>query len=171
MSPSAAGPQQSDAQLAEGLPTVQTQIEIRRQVEFLFEHLQGPLPPPEVLARYEQAMPGLQERIVKMAESSVEIARSQSEHRQSLERMVVGNGILMERLGLACAFTIGLAGLGGGFWLAYHDKQVAGITAFLTTLGALVATFIQGRRQQARELAAKRQGEQQAQQKIARQAR
>ena len=41
--------------------------------------LSGPLPPPEVLAQYEVALPGAAERIFKMMER-------QEEHRQTLER-------------------------------------------------------------------------------------
>ena len=41
--------------------------------------LRGPLPPPEVLAQYEVALPGAAERIFKMMER-------QEEHRQALER-------------------------------------------------------------------------------------
>ena len=41
--------------------------------------LSGPLPPPEVLAQYEVALPGAAERLFKMVER-------QEEHRQALER-------------------------------------------------------------------------------------
>jgi uncharacterized membrane protein len=52
----------------------------------------GPIPPPEVLGGYEAVLPGTANRIVSMAER-------QSEHRQDLERRVVGANIRHEELG------------------------------------------------------------------------
>jgi hypothetical protein len=40
-----------------------------RQVAFIQQHHTGPLPPPNDLARYEQIIPGLAERIVTCMES------------------------------------------------------------------------------------------------------
>ena len=44
-----------------------------------FTALSGPLPPPEMLAQYEEILPGAAERILSMAER-------QAEHRQKMER-------------------------------------------------------------------------------------
>ena len=44
-----------------------------------FTALSGPLPPPEMLAQYEEILPGAAERILSMAER-------QAEHRQKMEQ-------------------------------------------------------------------------------------
>lgn len=46
----------------------------------------GPIPPPAMLARYNEVLPGAAERILKMAEE-------QSSHRQYLEKAVVNSDI------------------------------------------------------------------------------
>lgn len=104
-------------------------------------------------------MPGLRERIVRMAESSVEIARGQSEHRQSLERNVISNGIVMERCGFGAALFLSALCIGGAFYLAHAGQGIEGIAALVVTLTALVRVFIEGRAKQGSELAKKRQEE------------
>jgi uncharacterized membrane protein len=49
--------------------------------EFNAQHHQGPLPSPEVLAQYEKTMPGLADRIVKMAERAKPCIDAQSKRR------------------------------------------------------------------------------------------
>jgi len=64
----------------------------------------GPLPPPEILQKYNQVEPGLAERIVSMVEK-------QSEHRRSLEKKVVFSGERRALLGQIMAFVIALVGI------------------------------------------------------------
>lgn len=54
----------------------------RTEIAVTAERFAGPLPHPDILERYDKIVPGLAERIVKMAEG-------QSQHRQGLEHMVV----------------------------------------------------------------------------------
>src|SRR5438034_5455816 len=53
----------------------------------------GPLPPPDALAKFEQVLPGLADRIMKMAEK-------QSAHRQSIERNVIEGDTRRSWMGL-----------------------------------------------------------------------
>jgi Predicted membrane protein (DUF2335) len=46
------------------------------------ESFAGPLPPPALLAEYEQALPGLAERIVAMAEN-------EGNHRRAMEKRLI----------------------------------------------------------------------------------
>lgn len=73
------------------------------------QRFQGPLPPPAMLAEYDQALPGCAERIVKMVEA-------EGEHRRDCERRMVRAGVRLSHIGQAMAFgiamcTLGLAGL------------------------------------------------------------
>jgi uncharacterized membrane protein len=51
----------------------------------------GPLPPPEVLAKYNETVPGLAERIICMAEQ-------QAKHRQQIETTVIKSNSFVQRL-------------------------------------------------------------------------
>lgn len=80
----------------------------------------GPLPDPDTLQRYEQVLPGLAERIVAMAEK-------QSDHRQSLERAVILNGIKAEGRGASYAFALGLCGIILRRYLPGMDKACSAL--------------------------------------------
>lgn len=115
----------------------------------------GPLPPPDTLAKYDQVLPGLAERIVALAEK-------QSAHRQSLEVATVGGNIAAQACGQWLAFAIVLVGIVSGTVLIALDKPTAGLTALLTPLGTVATAFFVTRAQQASELARKRETQDQA---------
>lgn len=50
----------------------------------------GPLPPPEILRRFDEVVPGAAERIIKMAEE-------QSGHRRELEKKVIESDVSRSR--------------------------------------------------------------------------
>lgn len=52
----------------------------------------GPLPPPEVLSKYNEVHPDAAERIIAMAEN-------ESKHRRNIEQMVVQNEYREARIG------------------------------------------------------------------------
>lgn len=66
---------------------------------------QGPLPHPEILAGYDQVLPGAADRIITMAEKN-------QAHRHALEAKVIPAGITSERIGQILAFLLYLATLG-----------------------------------------------------------
>ncbi len=70
----------------------------------------GPLPPPEILQRYNEIVPGAADRIIKMAES-------QHHHRQALEKSVVDSNVFSQKVGLGLGFIIAMTAIGGGIWL------------------------------------------------------
>jgi len=83
------------------------------------EMFSGPLPPPEMLGKYEEICSGAADRIIKMAET-------QSSHRQKLENKVISSDIKNEKTGMNYSFI-----LTGGFMiiggiLLILDKQAAG---------------------------------------------
>lgn len=109
----------------------------------------SPIPPPEILAGYEGILAGSANRILTMAEN-------QSAHRQKMETKVTDNDVLMSRLGLACAFALGLIGLVGGSYVETIVKNGAGAAIAGTSLAGLTWVFVYGtytRRQERTERA------------------
>ena len=115
---------------------------------FKAEGFSGPLPPPHLLAKYNEAFEGCAERIVAMAET-------QARHRQDLEKKVVFSNSRHELFGQISALIIAVSAIGAGTYLTLHGKTVEGLVAILGTLASLVGVFIYGKRAQKRELAAK----------------
>src|SRR5213592_1328991 len=80
------------------------------QTQFSGAMFSGPLPPPEVLTKYNEAVPNAAERILVLAER-------QAEHRQKLEAKVIASNTFNQTLGSIFAFILGLAAIGGGIYL------------------------------------------------------
>ena len=72
----------------------------------------GPLPPPEILAQYEQILPGAADRLFMMAER-------QAAHRMELETTVVKGNVLAQHRGVLGAVTTVVAGFGLSGCLAF----------------------------------------------------
>lgn len=112
----------------------------------------GPLPPPDILIRYNEAVPGAAERIIAMAEE-------QSTHRMALENRVVDADIRRSNLGLIAGVVVALGFGAGSFVAIIAGQPVAGAIIGGVDLVALVGTFVYGterrrseRLQRAREL-------------------
>jgi uncharacterized membrane protein len=108
-------------------------------------HFSGPLPPPEILAKYNDAIPNGAERILAMAEN-------QSKHRQSLEKQVIEANCRAQRNGTILGFLICLAAIGSGTYLISIGRNAQGLVPIIGALGGLVAAFIVGRYQQKKDL-------------------
>lgn len=93
-----------------------------------YEHI-GPLPPPESLERYDEALPGLAERIVGRMEQ-------ESEHRHRLD----------ER-GQLIAAILGGGGLVGGLGAIFTNHDWAGVAVIASGVAPLVFAFVKGPRQ------------------------
>ena len=120
-----------------------TAIQIHQQSAF-----SGPIPPPEFLREYDAIMPGLADRIVKMAEK-------QGDHRHGLETRAVNAEIERGKLGMISGFLVALLGISIGGVLIYHDKLLTGSIFAGGTLVALVGTFVFGTYQRKSERLAK----------------
>jgi uncharacterized membrane protein len=101
------------------------------------QHYEGPIPPPEMLEKYNQIVSGAADRILKMAEE-------QASHRQYLEKQVIKSDIRNSVFGIISALIISLATLFIAFSAIKLNQQFAG--AIISTLGisGLVTTFIYG---------------------------
>lgn len=112
---------------------------------------EGPLPPPNVLAAYDEVVPGAAERLLDMAEK-------QARHRQHLERLVVEGAHRRANQGLWVGFAVAVLFLAASVWLILTDHGVYGAVLGTVDLVALVTVFVVGRSEQRREREAKRPG-------------
>ena len=104
----------------------------------------GPLPPPGLLARYNDVIPNGAERIMAMAER-------QSAHRESLEAKVVEGNVASQARGSNYAFIICLTTIVGGFVMIGMGKSIYGISAVIGSLATLAGVFVFAKRGQKKE--------------------
>ena len=130
------------------LPEDEPKQIVHHEVTSLQYSYSGPLPHPEILERYEKAVPGSAERILAQFES-------QSLHRQEIELRVVKSDTFAQIFGLICGFILGLIALGGGLVIVYMGKSIAGLAAFFFALASFVGVYIYGKRSQTAELKSK----------------
>ena len=113
----------------------------RRQVSVAAAQIEksfsGPLPPPEILVRYNEAVPNGAERIIVMAEK-------QSDHRMQLENQVVRADIQRSNLGLAAGLIIALAFLGVSYLLIDGGHETAGAVLGTVDIVGLAGVFVYG---------------------------
>ena len=110
--------------------------EIRQQIS-VSSTFSGPLPPPDILARYNDAVPEGAERIIAMAER-------QAAHRMALESRVVDADIKRSNWGLGAGLVVALAGLFLAFLMVDRGNAVAGTVVGSLDLSGLVALFVYG---------------------------
>lgn len=105
---------------------------IRQQSSF-----SGPLPPPEILKKFDEIVPGSAERIIKMAEG-------QFIHRTELERKVIESDIARSKWGQALGFIIAIVGLAGSVTISIYGSGLVGAVMGVSTLASLVGVFMYG---------------------------
>ncbi|WP_395144324.1 DUF2335 domain-containing protein [Armatimonas sp.] len=109
----------------------------------------GPLPPPEVLIRYNDATPDAADRIIGMAEQ-------QSTHRQQLELLVTKSNIERSKQGIQAGLYIAtLCLITSGFCAYIGQAAVATVLGSSTVLG-LAGVFVIGKISQQKELSEKK---------------
>ncbi|MGC2283668.1 MAG: DUF2335 domain-containing protein [Candidatus Acidiferrum sp.] len=118
----------------------QTMMQVAKAYSF-----SGPLPPPEILEKYNQVMPGLAERIISMAEQ-------QGKHRQGLERTVVESNAFVQKVGPFLGFVVAMTAVIGGIELVLRGKDGYGLAAIITALASLAGVFIYGKSKQRKDL-------------------
>jgi uncharacterized membrane protein len=114
---------------------VQTPV---RQVEVSTAQFHfGPIPPPEQLLKYNDAVSNGAERILTMAEK-------QATHRQSLETKVIEADVKRSYWGLVAGFTVTVLALSASTFLIYNGHDLAGASIFGASLVTIVIAFISG---------------------------
>ncbi len=108
----------------------------------------GPLPPPEILARYNEIHPGLADRIVQMAER-------QQGHRIDLEKKSVYGEVDRSREALRLAFIVTVVIVAGAIYLLATGHPIEGFGALLLDTAVLVGAYIYGRTTREKERRAK----------------
>lgn len=107
----------------------------------------GPLPPAEMLAKYEEILPGSAERIFRLAESEALHRRAREVTAQEHYGKAVSAQIKQAGLGLILGFGVALAGLAlAGYALYQGDGVAAAIIASVDLVG-LTGIFVYGSKQ------------------------
>jgi uncharacterized membrane protein len=99
------------------------------------QHFSGPLPPPELLARYDEIVPGAAERIISKFEN-------QTDHRIKIESLVIRTGSFKEIAGVCFGFIIAMTTIIGGIVAAVHGQSFLGGTLSFAGLALLVGAFV-----------------------------
>jgi uncharacterized membrane protein len=147
--------QHRDPQLVFPLPAMlQGQVQV---VSATTSSFAGPLPAPEILGGYEEVLPGLADRVVRMAEKEQHFRHeSGREVGRSIEMAARSNESARTR-GQWFGLVVALAGISGAVALGVADKQTAASVLGGTTLLSLVSTFIVGQQSRQRQAATKAQ--------------
>lgn len=106
----------------------------------------GPIPPPGILAGYNNVIPNGADRVIKMAEK-------EQAHRHNIETTIVGKESFEKRVGLIFAFILALSVLGvSGYLLIFTEKSGYGLTVFIIELGGLVWAFLGAKEKRQRDI-------------------
>lgn len=99
------------------------------------QHFQGPVPPPALLAGYDEIVPGAADRIISMTEK-------QLEHRLNIENKVIESKIKDSKLGMILGFFVATFVIAVGGMAIYMGKDLLGASAIITVIAGLVGTFV-----------------------------
>lgn len=102
------------------------------------EQFSGPIPSPDVLARYNEIVPNAAERILVMAESD-------ATHQREIEMAALNAQRRERRLGQVFGFSIGIAALAVAALALMKGHAAAASVIGGTTVVGLVAVFVTGR--------------------------
>ena len=123
---------------------IETSEKIAKIVTRVIEQkFSGPIPPPSIIAGYEDVVPGAADRIIRMAEQ-------QSSHRQLMEAMEMKAAVRDSLLGVIFAFSLGIGCLAACVITVIMVPAAAG--AFcgsvlgVTGIGAIVTAFLKNTR-------------------------
>lgn len=107
------------------------------------EEFSGPIPPPDIIEKYERIIPGSADRIITMAEK-------QAAHRQAMEKKMIESESRDGLLGIIFAFLLGIGCLIACVVVVCLVPKNAGAisSAFLgvTGIGSITTGFIQSAR-------------------------
>lgn len=131
-----------------GLPEDQRKAILGVLVSVKRSSFSGPIPHPEILAGYNDAVKDGAERILSMAER-------QSAHRIGLEDHVIKEELKQSRRGQTLGFTLGIIGMVISAFMAYTGHETVATIFGSTTIVGLVTVFVVGRKMQEKELSEK----------------
>ncbi len=114
---------------------------VRAEIQMSF---QGPIPPPEILAKYNDAVEGAADRIIGMAER-------QQEHRIELEKTVVKGDQRRSWGGLIAGVLVTVVAFAFAGYVAFLGQVVTGALFALAPIVVLAGTFVYGTRSRSEE--------------------
>ena len=123
-------------QAAKAVIAAKSQEQATAQVSAIVQEqrFQGPLPPPEILARYNAVVPNGAERIMAMAER-------EQRHSHQMDLL----SICSVNVGQFLGFLIVAGAIVSGAFLVFHDKPISGFGIFFSGLGVLLGGGYVGR--------------------------
>lgn len=113
------------------------------------ETYSGPLPPPEILERYDIVVPG-------MAQALLDGYVAQGDHRREVEKKVVEQQLQQANRGQWMAFGLGALAIGLAGIAIILGREIYGLVALVASLGTFLTIFRTGKQAQARDLEEKR---------------
>lgn len=117
----------------------------RGEVVFARSSFSGPMPPPDLVAQYEELLPGA----AKFFFSTLD---RQTSHRLTIEARVIEANISHEKIGMWLAFLLAFLMIACGTFLIYADKDPQGLALIGGTLVTLCGVFVYSRSQERREV-------------------
>ena len=102
----------------------------------------GPLPHPEILAKYNQIIPNGAERIMCMAEKQMNHRMGLDNEKLGMDKMILESDIRRSDRGVIFGFVIAILIILGGFGLILAGIQVIGIVAIITPLISIIGIFV-----------------------------
>jgi uncharacterized membrane protein len=109
-----------------------------RELVFRYAEYSGPIPPPELIAGYQEAIPNGGERVLALAER-------EQEHRHRLESVSLEKATAAHRLGQLLAFVLSTLIVVAGAILIANGDSVAGYGTLLVGAAALLRAAFQRR--------------------------
>ena len=119
---------------------------VRKEISAVFHR--GPMPSPDVMAKYEELYPGA-------VEFFFDQFRLQTQHRQTLEAKVVDSNVRSTTRGQWMAFVLFSLVTIGGFAALFAGYSIEGTISALAGLGAVLVLFFNRRKRSDSELADK----------------
>ncbi len=98
----------------------------------------GPIPSPEVLAKYEAINPGIVDVIINTYQAQVA-------HRIEIEKSVIESQNKLSHKGQNYAFLISVIAIICGTFLILNGKNIFGIISIVSALAGLTSAFIYGK--------------------------
>lgn len=136
--------QEVERQIGQILPA-EKRSEVVNTVTRIVTSFSGPLPPPVILAQYEDVHPGLVDRIVRMAETELEANKSLNAKQIEIIAKEQADDALDRRRGMWLGFSalalLALCALGA----LYLGSEKLGFAFLASTAVGVVAMFIKGR--------------------------
>lgn len=135
-----------------GIPEFKNKLSTEERIQVLqiieqntLRLFSGPIPPPDILEKYEKIFPGIADRVIKLTEN-------QSSHRQEIEKFVIKSQQQQSGRGQIFAFVLAIVALIISLVATLCGYQTVGSIIGGSTVVSLVIVFITGKHLQTKSL-------------------